>query len=118
MKVSVADFKKAVALLEKKYIDGMVSNINKWAMMIGFRNRNPQIDSLVENSAVDGMIDVDAIRGIVNEGMEKCGGKLVIPANVPALGVALGVDIKDLTITKAEADDFFDKIIPSASATV
>jgi hypothetical protein len=116
MKISVADFKKAVAVLERKYIDGVKSNINQWAIMAGFRNKNPQLDGLIEKMAVDGMIDVDAFRGFIDEGMEKCGGKLVIPANVPDWAIKIGVDIKDLTITKAEADDFFNNILPSASA--
>ena len=116
MKISVADFKKAVAVLEKKYIDGIKSNINQWAMMAGLRSKNTQLDALIDKSAVDGMIDVDAFRGFVDEGMEKCGGRLTIPANVPAWATAFGVDIKDLTITKSEADDFFDNILPSVAA--
>ena len=116
MKISVADFKKSIALLERKYIDGTKSNINQWAMMAGFRNKNQQLDELIEKNAVDGMIDVDALRAFIDEGMESCGGRLVIPANVPAWATALGVDIKDLTITKEEADDFFNNILPSASA--
>ena len=114
----MADFKKAVALLERKYIAGIKTNINQWAMMAGFRSMNTQLDALIEKAAVDGMIDVDAFRGFVNEGMETCGGKLTIPANVPGWAAAFGVDIKDLTITKAEADDFFDNILPSASAAL
>ena len=115
MKVSTTDFKNAVLMFEAKLIDQSANLTNKSALAMAFTKFAPQIDAAIAESAKDGMVDVGAIREIVDAGIKGGGGKIVLNPQFPSWASLLGVSIKDITITKADADEFFTQTIPSVS---
>lgn len=118
MKVSVADFKNAVLMFEGALIEGASSATNKSVLAIVFTKFAPQIDKAIASLVVDGMVDVDAIKELVDAGIKGGGGKIVLTPQFPDWVPLLGVTIKDITITAAEAEEFFTKTIPQVSKTV
>ena len=115
MKVSTTDFKNAVLMFEAKLIEGVSSVTNKSALAMAFTRFAPQIDAAIAGAAQDGMVDVDAIRALVESGIKGGGGQIVLKPKFPDWAALLGVSIKDITITAAEAEEFFTKTIPSVS---
>ena len=117
MKISITDFKNALMMFEAKIIDQASNVTNKSALAMAFTKFAPQIDAAIASSATDGMVDVAAIRTLVDAGIKGGGGAIVMKPQLPDWAALLGVSIKDITITKDEADEFFDKTIPSVSRT-
>ena len=117
MKVSIADFKNAVLMFEAKIIEQVNNVTNKSALAMAFTKFAPQIDAAIAETAKDGMVDVDAIRTLVDAGIKGGGGKIVLKPQFPSWARLLGVGIGDITITKDEADEFFTKTIPTVSAS-
>ena len=118
MKISAVDFKNAVLMFEAGLIDGASSLTNKSALAIAFTKFTPQIDRAIASVATDGMVDVDAIKELVDAGIKGGGGKIVLAPQFPEWAPLLGVTIKDITITAAEAEEFFTKTIPQVSKTM
>ena len=118
MKVSVADFKNAVLMFEGALIDGASSVTNKSALAMAFTKFAPQINDAIASLVKDGMVDVDAIKELMDAGIKGGGGKIVLMPKFPDWVSLLGVTIKDITITAAEAEEFFTKTIPQVSKTV
>lgn len=115
MKVSIADFRNAVLVFEAKLIEQMESATNKSALAIAFTKFAPDINAAIASAATDGMVDVDAVKALVDAGVKGGGGSIVLKPRFPAWVSLLGVGIKDITITAAEAEEFFTKTLPSVS---
>ena len=115
MKVSVTDFKNAVLMFESKIISQATNETNQSALAIAFTKFAPQIDEAIAQSAKDGIVDVDEVRALVDAGIKGGGGKIVLKPQFPSWVALIGVSIKDITITKEEADEFFNQTIPSVS---
>lgn len=118
MKVSIADFKNAVLLFEAVLIEQTGDLTNKSALAMGLMKRSKEINDAIDASAKDGMIDVDELKALVDAGLKGGGGKIVLKPEIPGWARALGVTIKDITITAAEAEEFFSKIVPQVSPSL
>ena len=115
MKVSVADFKNAVVVLEAKMIEGFEKTIDKGALGGVFFKYAPQIDEAIVKASKDGMVNCDELREFVNAVVTSAGGKIVLEPEIPALARLVGVTIKNITITQRDVDDFFEVTIPQVS---
>lgn len=114
MKVSVSDFKSAVSLFESGIISQMKKSANKFAMGIALASAGKKIDSMIAPFVGDdGMVDCDKVREYVDAGLAASGGELVIEPQIDPALKFIGVGIANITITRAEFDEFFDKTIPS-----
>ena len=115
MKATTTDFRNAVLMFEAKLIEQASSVTNKSALAMAFTKFAPQIDEAIASVATDGMVDVDAIKTLVEAGIKGGGGKIVLAPKFPDWAALIGVTIKDITITAAEAEEFFTKTIPQVS---
>lgn len=118
MKISAVDFKNAMLMFEAGLIDSASTITNKSALAIVLKKFAPQIDKAIASIVKDGMVDVDEIKALVEAGIKGGGGKIVLMPKFPDWLSLLGVTIKDITITAAEAEEFFTKTIPQVSKTV
>jgi len=117
MKVSIPDFKNAVLLFEAGLIEQTKDATNKSALAMAFAKFAPQIDAAIADMSKDGIVDVDAVRELIDAGLKGGGGKIVLKPEMPGWARLLGVTIQDITITAAEADEFFTKTVPQFSPT-
>lgn len=106
MKVSVTDLEAHLMSFLKKVADTMPSSLHKWiggAMVAGSAMK---VESFLKDHAdADGMIDLDAIKRLVDAGFESSGGSVVVPMGGSLQMFGFGpVNIK---ITKEDADSFF-----------
>ena len=95
MKVSAADFKNAVTMFEASIIEQTNDLTNKFFT-----------------------VGNDEFRALVDAGLKGGGGQIVLKPEIPTLARLIGVTIKDITITAAEAEEFFTKTIPQVSPSL
>lgn len=116
MKISISEFKSAVASFEADIITQFKKNANKFAMGVAFGAAERRIDDMVKPFLdEDGNVDVDMMRERINTGLAASGGKLVIEPQIDTALRFLGIGIENITITQAEFDDFFERKIPAAA---
>ena len=117
MKVSIDDFKKALAAFEAKLVKGQDTSSNKFAIGAGLFNYASLIDDAIASVADEsGMIDVGKIRATINAGLEASGGELVIEPEInPLMARFMRITIKSFKFTKEDFDEFFTKTIPQVS---
>lgn len=113
MKVSVADFGKGLALFESELISGIKSSFFKFAAgaVLGSPAMKKKVDDFLGQFAdADGMIDTDAVRAMVDAGMNACGGQFKLSMDYGVFGRS------DTTITVADVEKFFAKTLPGVTA--
>lgn len=117
MKVSVENFKKALLLFEAGLLEHEQEEGNKVVLGIGFRRKNQEIFSKVEETlAKDGFIDVDELREDINAGLEANKGTMSFLPKIPNFAREfLGVTLERVVITQEYADYFFDNILPAVA---
>lgn len=107
MKVSVADLEAHLMAFLKQVADTMPSSLHKWiggAMVAGSAMK---VESFLKDQAdADGMIDLDAIRHLVDAGFGSSGGEVVVPMGSSLQ--AFGLRPVNIKITKEDADKFFN----------
>ena len=114
MKFTQSEFKTALAIFEAKVLGTMNTSINQFAAGVAMRRMEPGIDAMLAPFAgEDGMIDSDNLRNLVDAGLKASGDKVVVEPKIPPELRLLGVSINQTTITRADFDEFFDKILPS-----
>lgn len=110
MKVSMVDFKKGLVLFTAEFINSLSLPCYKMLAGMKIRDERTKIDAKIAARADEnGMIDVDEIREIVNEGLKYCGGEFEVPLDFGLLGH------DKIKITRDDLDKFFDKTLPSVS---
>ena len=114
MKVTVEDFKAALALFEAEALGTMKTTLQKFLAGAIIASKSNEIDALLRQNAVDNLIDTDAVRAIVDAGFRQSNGQIDIPINFGVLG-AIGATPTTITIRKNDMDNFFDKTIPSVA---
>lgn len=114
MKVSVATLKSELVMFETKLIAQTNNLTNKSALAVIFKKFMPHIEKAISANTVNGLVDVEEIKGLVEAGIEGGGGKIVLHPQLPAWTALLGVDIVDVTITREEAKEFFDNLAAKA----
>ena len=106
MKVPVSDFEANLMSFLKQVADTMPSSLHKWiggAMVAGSSLKIERF--LQDNSDADGMIDIDALKRIVEAGFHSSGGEVVVPLGSQLQ--AFGLRPVNVRITKEDAEKFF-----------
>lgn len=116
MKVSIQDFKNALALFGAKVIESQSTTMNKFALGVALARLNNDADKMLAPFIDEkGMVEVDRLRADVEAGMKASGGELeVVPQFDPALRL-LGLTIKNIKFTKADFKEFFEDTLPAVS---
>lgn len=117
MQVTVNDFKNALALFEAEFIGTMKNSFQKFLAGAALAASGGKIDEMLNQYAVNGMIDVEAVKALVDAGMKQCGGELEIPVNFGVLG-ALGATPVTVKITLNDVDKFFRQTLPAVANVV
>lgn len=106
MKVPVNDFEIHLMSFLKQVADTMPSSLHKWiggAMVAGSAMK---VESFLKDQAdADGMIDLDALRRLVDAGFSSSGGEVILPMGGSLQ--AFGLRPVNIKITKDDADRFF-----------
>lgn len=108
MKVTVADFSNAVAKFEAKWLETVNSPGNKFFAAAALHGANAGIGKMLEPFTSDGLVDVDAIKGMVNAGLDAADGKLVLTPAVDPLLARIGIGFDEVRFTRADFDEFFN----------
>lgn len=116
MKVSLGDFKAALALFETEFIGTMKTTMQKFLVGAALAASGKKVDEMLAPfvSKDDGMIDSDAIRAIVNAGLKQSGGEVEIPLSFGVLS-SIGANPIVTRITKMDVDKFFDQTLPAVA---
>lgn len=117
MKVALDDFKAALALFEAEFVNTFKTSMQKFIAGTVIAASGAQIDSVLANFTKDGIVDVDAIRDLINAGMKSCGGQIDIPINFGVLS-SLGATPIEITITLNDIEKFFGQTLPAVSKPV
>ena len=115
MKLTTAEFKNAITLLEAAFIERYSEPADKGAIAVAFYDYASKIDEGVASAADGDMIDCDKLRGRVNAFLKGAGGKMAYKPKINALARLLGVTIEEVVVTQSDADYFFDQIISSVA---
>ena len=114
MKVALDDFKAALALFESEFVDTFKSSLHKFIMGAAVAGMQPQIDALLEKFTVNGFIDVDSIKNVIDAGMKSCGGQFEIPLSFGVLA-SIGATPVDIRIKLDDVEKFFGTTLPAVS---
>ena len=117
MKVAIDDFKAALDLFEAEFVNTFKTSMQKFIAGTVIAASGAQIDSMLANFTNDGIVDVDAIRKLINAGMKSCGGQIDIPISFGVLS-ALGANPIEITITLNDIEKFFEQTLPAVSKPV
>lgn len=112
MKVPVADFKAKLYPFMMGIADTMPTSLHKWiggAMIASSAGKLAGLlDGFVDS---DGMVDLDAVRNLVESGFKASGGELVIPFGSDLLA-SFGVRPVNVKLTQADATRFLSQFSP------
>lgn len=107
MKVSVADIEMRLMPFMQKIAGSMPSSLHKWIAGAMIATSAGKIEHFVRSLAdKDGMVDLDAMKKLVDSGFESSGGEVIIPFGNDSL-TAFGVRPVNVRITKKDSDEFF-----------
>ena len=110
MKVSVADFKKGLALFEAEFISNVKPGFMQFMAGAAIAASGKKIDAfLAPYTDDDGKVDVDAIKDIVEAGLKHGGDNMEVPLDFGVFGKT------GVKITRADFNNFFSKTLPSVS---
>ena len=110
MKIPMKDLEGHVVEFLRKVAETMPTSLHKWiagAMIASSATRIQEV--LGTFSDQDGMVDVDGLRKIVDEGFSASGGELVVPVGGNSVPV-FNLEPVRVKITKADADGLFASI--------
>lgn len=108
MKVPVSDFEANLMSFLKQVADTMPSSLHKWiggAMVAGSAMKVEHF--LRDRADSDGMVDIDALKRLVDAGFSSSGGEVVVPLGGQL--EAFGLRPVNVKITKEDADRFFGR---------
>ena len=115
MKVTVQAFKAALAMFQTEFIDVMKTPLNKFIVGAALAASGKKIDAMVAQfTDAEGMVDVDAIKAIIDGGMKGCGGQFHMPINFGVLST-IGATPVNITFKLADVDKFFLQTLPDVS---
>lgn len=107
MKVSTTDFESHLVLFLKKIVETFQDTPSKWLGGAAIAMNAGKIDHFVKSQAdVDGLIDLDKMRGLVKGGFNASGGEVAIPFNAEGLSL-FGIHPMTIKLTQADAEEFF-----------
>jgi len=113
MKVSAIDFKKALALFEAEFISAVKPPFMQFLAGAALAASGGKVDAmLAPYTDGQGMIDVDAIRGIVAAGLSHSGDNIEVPLDFGVFGHT------GVKLSRADFDRFFTQTLPSVSPTL
>ena len=115
MKVTLQEFKAAFALFQAEFIDAMKTSFNKFIVGAVLVASGEKIDAFLKPfTDAEGMVDVDAIKAIIDGGMKGCGGQFDMPINFGVLST-IGATPVNITFKLADVDKFFSQTLPAVS---
>lgn len=115
MKVTLNEFKTAFALFQSEFISGMKTGLNKFIVGAVLAANERTIDAFLSRfSDEDGMVDVDAVKSIVDAGMKGCGGEFELPINFGVLS-SIGATPVNVKFGLDDVEKFFGKTLPAVS---
>lgn len=117
MKVAIDDFKAALTLFEAEFVNTFKTSMQKFIAGTVIAAAKERIDSMLANFTKDGIVDVDAIKELIDAGMKSCGGQIDIPINFGVLS-SLGATPIEITITLNDIEKFFGQTLPAVSKPV
>ena len=117
MKVALDDFKAALALFEAEFVNTFKTSMQKFIAGTVIAAAKERIDSMLANFTKDGIVDVDAIKELIDAGMKSCGGQIEIPISFGILS-SLGANPIAITITRDDIEKFFGQTLPAVSKPV
>lgn len=117
MKVALDDFKAALTLFEAEFVNTFKTSMQKFIAGTVIAAVKERIDSMLANFTKEGIVDVDAIKELIDAGMKSCGGQIDIPINFGILS-SLGANPIEITITLADVEKFFGQTLPAVSKPV
>lgn len=117
MKVAVDDFKAALSLFEAEFVGTFKTSMQKFIAGTVLAASGAQIDAMLANFTSDGIVDVDAIKALIDAGMKSCGGQIDIPINFGILS-SLGANPIEISITLNDVEKFFGQTLPAVSKPV
>lgn len=108
MKIPMKDLEGHVVEFLRKVAETMPTSLHKWIAGAMIASSATRIEGMLGTFAdKDGMVDVDSLRKIVDEGFSASGGELVVPVGGSSLPV-FNLDPVRIKVTKADADAFFN----------
>ena len=115
MKVTLQEFKAAFALFQTEFITTMKTGLQKFIVGAVLAASGGKIDSfLAQFTDAGGMVDVDAIKAIVDAGMKQCGGQFELPINFGVLS-SIGATPVNVKFGLDDVEKFFGKTLPAVS---
>ena len=110
MKVSVADFKRGLALFEAEFVSNVKPTMMQFLAGAAIAATGKKVDEMLKPYVDEqGFIDVDALKAMADEGMKHCGGAFEFPLDFGVFGHT------GVKISKADFDKFFSQTLPSVS---
>ena len=110
MKVSVIDFKKALALFEAEFISAIKPPFMQFMAGAALSASGKKVDAmLAPYTDEQGFVNVDALKDMADEGMKHCGGAFEFPLDFGVFGHT------GVKISRADFDKFFAQTLPSVS---
>lgn len=117
MKVAIDDFKAALTLFEAEFVNTFKTSMQKFIAGTVIAAAKERIDSMLANFTKDGIVDVDAIKELIDAGMKSCGGQIDIPINFGILS-SLGANPIEITITLADVEKFFGQTLNAVAKPI
>ena len=106
MKVPVADFKAKLYPFMMGIADTMPTSLHKWIGGAMIASSTGRIAGLLDGFVdKDGMVDIDAVRNLVESGFKASGGEVVIPFGSELLS-AFGVRPVNVKLSQGDATRF------------
>ena len=110
MKVSVVDFKKALALFEAEFISAVKPPFMQFLAGAVIAASGGKVDAMLKPYTDEqGLIDVDAIKGVVEAGLKHSGDNMEVPLDFGVFGKS------GVKLSRADFDKFFTQTLPSVS---
>ena len=118
MKVTITDFKTAFALFQAEFIGTFNTSLQKFIVGAVLAASGQKIDAFIAQFAdADGMVDVDAMRSIVDAGMKQSGGVVELPINFGALA-SIGATPVNVKIGLQDVEKFFTQTLPAVAKNI
>ena len=110
MKVSTADFKKALALFEAEFISAVKPPFMQFLAGAALAATGKKVDAMLKPFTDEqGFVDVDALKAMADSGLKHCGGEFEFPLDFGVFGKS------GVKLSRADFDKFFSQTLPSVS---
>lgn len=110
MQITIEQMKAALMLMGVEMTKTMPSATHKFMVGLGIAAKIRKLEPKLAQFVKDGTMDTDEIREYVDYALMCCGNEYKY--DIDELS-AFGLTPIEVTITKTDMDDFFDRLLPS-----